>query len=152
MCHEKSSVISRVLEVCLDCSRYRPEEVLEIAAGVHARIRCEWGLPGEVPRHPEGIACNQCVNHCQIREGERGYCGLRKNVQGRIEGSSETDGKLSWYHDPLPTNCVGDWVCPGGSKCGYPVYSYRKQAQECLGAAQKAGLKRVRVGNPYLLW
>ncbi|NPU85813.1 MAG: hypothetical protein HPY65_15155 [Syntrophaceae bacterium] len=24
-------------------------------------------------------------------------------------------GKLSWYHDSLPTNCVTDWVCAGGS-------------------------------------
>jgi pyruvate formate lyase activating enzyme len=38
-------------------------------------------------------------------------------------------GKLSWYHDPLPTNCVGDWICPGGSDCGYPVYSHKKGAE-----------------------
>jgi pyruvate formate lyase activating enzyme len=54
---------------------------------------------------------------------------LRKNVQGRIEGVSTTKGKLSWYCDPLPTNCVGDWVCPGGTGCGYPEYAYSKRAE-----------------------
>jgi len=32
-------------------------------------------------------------------------------------------GKLSWYHDPLPTNCVGDWVCAGGTGAGFPDYA-----------------------------
>jgi pyruvate formate lyase activating enzyme len=30
---------------------------------------------------------------------------------------------LEWYYDPLPTNCVADLVCPGGTGCGYPKYS-----------------------------
>ncbi len=31
---------------------------------------------------------------------------------------------MSWYYDALPTNCVGDWVCAGGTGCGYPKYAY----------------------------
>jgi pyruvate formate lyase activating enzyme len=38
-------------------------------------------------------------------------------------GVSAREGKLSWYHDPLPTNCVADWVCPGGTGAGYPEYA-----------------------------
>ncbi|MFH1627442.1 MAG: radical SAM protein [Pseudomonadota bacterium] len=129
ICQKESSLISRELGLCLNCIRFRPEEAREIALGVHARIRCEWGLPGEAPRESEGIACDLCVNRCQIGDGGWGYCGLRKNDRGRVEGISSTQGKLSWYHDPLPTNCVGDWVCPGGSECGYPAYSYRKGAE-----------------------
>lgn len=53
-----------------------------------------------------------------------GYRGLRRNKEGRLTGASPDDGKLSWYHDPLPTNCVGDWVCPGGTGAGYPEYAY----------------------------
>ena len=53
-----------------------------------------------------------------------GYCGLRKNTGGRLTGVSPEEGKLSWYHDPLPTNCVGDWVCPGGTGAGYPEYAH----------------------------
>jgi pyruvate formate lyase activating enzyme len=35
-------------------------------------------------------------------------------------------GRLHWYFDPLPTNCVADWVCAGGSDAGYPGYSCRR--------------------------
>jgi pyruvate formate lyase activating enzyme len=65
------------------------------------------------------------VNECSIPEGETGYCGVRTNRGDRITGVIAEEGKLSWYHDPLPTNCVGDWVCPGGIGAGYPTYAYR---------------------------
>jgi pyruvate formate lyase activating enzyme len=65
------------------------------------------------------------VNECRIPEGAAGYCGLRKNVRGRLEGVTADQGRLSWYHDPLPTNCVADWVCPGGTGAGYPAWAYR---------------------------
>lgn len=129
ICRNKSSLVSEELGLCLECIRCCPEAAVEIAGGVHARIRTGWGLPGEVPRHPEGLACDVCVNRCRIAQGEMGYCGLRKNVQGRLEGISATQGKLSWYHDSLPTNCVGNWVCPGGSECGFPLYSYTEHAE-----------------------
>jgi pyruvate formate lyase activating enzyme len=28
-------------------------------------------------------------------------------------------GVLHWYYDPLPTNCVASWVCPGSERRGY---------------------------------
>lgn len=37
---------------------------------------------------------------------------------------SATRGKLSWYQDPLPTNCVGDWVCAGGTGAGFPQFAH----------------------------
>jgi len=37
---------------------------------------------------------------------------------------SSARDKLSWYHDPLPTNCVGDWVCAGGTGAGFPEYAH----------------------------
>lgn len=126
ICQNESSLISRELGLCLECIRYSPEEARKIAVGVHGRIRHEWGLPEQAPRHPESIVCDLCVNHCQLEEGGWGYCGLRKNTQGTVKGVSATKGKLSWYHDPLPTNCVGNWACPGGSECGYPEFSYRE--------------------------
>jgi len=80
---------------------------------------------GEPPRDPKGVTCKICVHECSIPENERGYCGLRKNEGGKISEVSASRGKLSWYHDPLPTNCVGDWVCAGGTGAGYPQYAYR---------------------------
>jgi pyruvate formate lyase activating enzyme len=40
-----------------------------------------------------------------------------------MAGVSEDAAKASWYHDPLPTNCVADWVCAGGTGAGYPRYA-----------------------------
>ena len=38
-----------------------------------------------------------------------------------------TDGRsralVSFYRDPLPTNCVADWVCAGGTGAGYPHFA-----------------------------
>jgi pyruvate formate lyase activating enzyme len=53
-----------------------------------------------------------------------GYCGLRRNRGGKLTGISAEEGKLSWYFDPLPTNCVADWVCPGGTGSGFPQYAH----------------------------
>jgi pyruvate formate lyase activating enzyme len=94
----------------------------------HEKSRAAFGLPAKPPQAPQGIRCNICVNECRIAENEIGYCGLRKNESAKLKGVSSEQGKLSWYHDPLPTNCVGDWVCSGGTGAGYPRYAY------CSGA------------------
>jgi len=90
----------------------------------HRRSRVAFRLPELPPQEQQGVHCNICLNECRIPEDGRGYCGLRKNEGGRLTGVSPDEGKLSWYHDPLPTNCVGDWACPGGTGAGYPVYAY----------------------------
>lgn len=90
----------------------------------HMQSRAAFGLPEKPPKDPDGIPCHICVNECRIPEGKTGYCGVRKNEGGRMAGVTSQKGKLSWYHDPLPTNCVGDWVCPGGTGAGYPKYAY----------------------------
>ncbi len=124
LCHSSSRQISSELGVCLSCIRTRPEEALAHAMEAHRRSRAAFGLPEKPPRSPDGVPCNICVNECRIPENETGYCGLRKNEGGKIKDVSSERGKLSWYHDPLPTNCVGDWVCPGGTGAGYPEYAY----------------------------
>lgn len=57
-------------------------------------------------------------------EGEVGYCGLRRNVNNRLVDYSREEGVVECYHDPLPTNCVAAWSCPGCSEVGFPEYSY----------------------------
>jgi len=66
------------------------------------------------------------VNDCHIPNGDRGFCGLRENRGGKLfhlAGTSKS-GNLDWYYDSLPTNCVADWVCPGGTGVGYPKFAY----------------------------
>jgi pyruvate formate lyase activating enzyme len=64
-----------------------------------------------------------CVHRCRIPEGKTGFCGQRRVKNGRIIGGRPHEGNLYYYFDPLPTNCVGDFVCPAGTGCGYPQYS-----------------------------
>jgi pyruvate formate lyase activating enzyme len=49
---------------------------------------------------------------------------LRTQKEGALQGVSSGEGNVSWYYDGLPTNCVADWVCPGGTGAGYPKFAY----------------------------
>jgi pyruvate formate lyase activating enzyme len=129
LCKRHSTEISKMLRVCLACIRQQPEAALKIAIQAHRQSRLDFGLPPQPPDSPEGLSCNVCANRCRMAENELGYCGLRRNHNGRIVGVTSTVGKLSWYHDPLPTNCVASWVCPGETGAGYPQFAYRRGAE-----------------------
>lgn len=124
LCSLSSAFISRELGVCADCIKARPDDALPLATQAHQRSRRAYGLPEVPPKDTEGIPCKLCVNECQIPLGRSGYCGLRKNQGGKLTGVSLEEGRLSWYYDPLPTNCVADWVCPGGTGAGFPHYAH----------------------------
>jgi pyruvate formate lyase activating enzyme len=126
VCKEISPYISEMIGVCLRCIREKPTETHSYIRSAHTKSREVYGLPAFPPKDPLGILCNICVNECRIPENQTGYCGLKTNKNGKLEGVSSKRGKLSWYHDPLPTNCVGDRVCPGGTGAGYPEYAYRR--------------------------
>ena len=128
-CGKKSILVSAPLKLCLDCIRKDFENVQNHIHKVHSDIRKKFRLPSTPPRDAGGKRCNLCINQCQIKEGERGYCGLRKNENGKLSGGGIKNGNLSWYYDHLPTNCVADWVCAGGSEAGYPTYSYSEKAE-----------------------
>jgi pyruvate formate lyase activating enzyme len=123
ICNATTDFIGQELGVCLPCIRRTPDDALPVARQIHARSKAAFGLPARPPDDPEGVSCAECVNACRIPEGEFGYCGVRQNVGRRLAGASSGKGKLSWYHDPLPTNCVADWVCPGGTGAGYPQFA-----------------------------
>lgn len=123
-CHRDSLWISQKIGFCIDCIRGNFAEVWPTIQSVHRQSRWDSGLPPAIPQDPSGLPCPLCVNQCRIAEGERGYCGLRANKAGKLVGGGPEDGNVSWYHDPLPTNCVADWVCAGGTGAGYPLYAY----------------------------
>jgi pyruvate formate lyase activating enzyme len=58
-----------------------------------------------------------------MAEGESGYCACRRNHAGRLTTGGTGTAKVSWYHDPLPTNCVASWVCPAETEAGYPTFT-----------------------------
>ncbi|MEM2047879.1 MAG: radical SAM protein [Candidatus Jordarchaeales archaeon] len=131
VCGRENMLISANLGVCGSCLRERAEEALPIALRVHARRRSDFGLPLFPPKSKSGVACRLCVNECMIPEGERGYCGLVENRDGRLVRLRGTfsKGLLEWYYDPLPTNCVAAWVCPGCTGAGFPRYAYKPNAE-----------------------
>jgi len=45
-------------------------------------------------------------------------------------GGTPAKGVLQWYYDPLPTNCVAWWFCPGCTGTGYPKYAYEPTAEK----------------------
>ena len=124
-CGKVSEETARVLSLCAECVRKADHKCLTELQEIHARSREKFGLPALPPSSPEGIQCGLCQNKCQIPVGGRGYCGVRRNENGRLMGGSPNEDVVSWYYDPLPTNCVADWVCAVGSGTGYPKRAYQ---------------------------
>ena len=131
LCGKRSREISSIIGVCGECLRENPNEALKIAMEGHRRSRGRYGLPPEPPRDPKGVKCSLCANQCQIPEGGFGFCGLVKSVNGKLVRLAGTPDKglVEWYYDPLPTNCVAEWTCPGCTGIGYPKYAYMPSAE-----------------------
>jgi pyruvate formate lyase activating enzyme len=110
----------------VECIRNKPEASRPIIALSHARARNRFGLPVEPPVSKEGIACRVCSHECRIGVGEVGYCGLKRNVGGRLLSRVSTErALLHAYLDPQVTNCCSAWFCPAGTGAGYREYAYR---------------------------
>lgn len=131
ICGQSSSLISKALEICGTCIKKKPEIALARVRKVHVESRTRFGLPPEVPKDTSGVRCRLCANECIIPEGGLGYCGLRKNMSGKLVHLAGTPDKgiVQCYYDPLPTNCVAIEVCAGGSGAGYPRYAHSKGAE-----------------------
>ena len=117
----KLSLVSDSLAVCVDCLRHHPQVAAPHVREAQGASRQEFDLPPVPPRAPDGVLCRLCANECCIPAGGRGFCGLRANRGGKLvhlAGTAEK-GILHWYYDPLPTNCVASWVCPGKKMHGY---------------------------------
>ncbi|HIJ66138.1 MAG TPA: radical SAM protein [Candidatus Hydrogenedentes bacterium] len=123
LCKRRLTYISSALQLCAPCILADAAATREQAAAVHARARGEFGLPARPPRTAEGLGCRLCTNACDIEEGQIGYCGVRRNDRGQLVGGDAQCGAVQWYHDPLPTNCVADWVCPASGPAGYDTFT-----------------------------
>lgn len=111
LCHKELPLISSCLCLCVDCIRHNFSAALPYIQQTHRQARQAFNLPGQIPCDKEGRRCNLCVNACQVNSGTKGYCGLALD--------SRQEASLSFYYDPLPTNCVADWVCAGSQDFGY---------------------------------
>ncbi len=136
LCHRPSQHKSKAIGICAACLRSDFPAARPRVEAVHAESRAVFDLPRKAPRHPEGIQCTLCANACVIGEGGRGFCGLRVVRGGRLLHLAGTParGLLSWYRDPLPTNCVADWVCEGHRHpgCHNLAVFYQSCTANCL--------------------
>lgn len=123
VCKKEGRAVSNEIGVCSDCIKNSFEEAEYHIVKTHALSRKFFKLPDAVPLNKEGKTCTNCINKCTLTSGERGFCGVKINRDGKIDGNDK--GNYEWYYDLLPTNCVADWVCPGGIGSGYPTYSHR---------------------------
>lgn len=136
ICRRAKSDLSETLGVCLDCLQENSSQLEQTIASVHTGSRAPFNLPGAPPRSGDGIRCRICGNECQIKEGERGFCGLRTVQKGRLVhlAGKPRNGLLQWTRDPLPANCVASWVCEGSN---HPeehnlAISYQSCTANCL--------------------
>jgi pyruvate formate lyase activating enzyme len=93
---------------------------------VHEKSRRKFGLSPAAPKTQGGISCRLCFHECSMGPDDLGFCGLRANRGGKLAGPSAREASVSWYFDPLPTNCVADWVCPAGTGAGFPQYCHSR--------------------------
>jgi len=123
-CGKVSKETAKVLSLCAECIRKADNNLLAELEAIHTRSRQEFNLPTSPPSSPDGVQCKLCRNQCRIPLGGRGYCGVRRNENGHLKGGTPDEAAVSWYKDPLPTNCVADWVCAGGSGAGHPQWAH----------------------------
>lgn len=123
VCGSRLADIGASLEVCPDCIRTRWEESHARIEALHARSRRVFQLPSVPPDNTQGLSCTLCVHQCRMGEREVGYCGIRGGTRESLRRDGRLRARVSHYYDPLPTNCVADWVCPGGTGAGYPLFA-----------------------------
>jgi len=128
-CQKAVNNISSALMLCYGCICRNFDNAKPIIDRVHREVRKKYNLPEKAPSDSQGTQCLLCINECRIPVNGYGLCGIRRNEKGVIKGGEPENGKLSFYYDLLPTNCVADWVCAGGTGAGYPEFAYRNGAE-----------------------
>lgn len=124
VCGNEYRRLGRSMQVCPECIRNRWAEGRGWCETLHQLSRTSFQLPLHPPRSSVGETCDLCIHQCRMSPEEKGYCGVRGGSEQSLLVNGHTRGQLSYYYDPLPTNCVADWVCAGGTGAGYPTHSH----------------------------
>ena len=124
-CGADNPLISNRLGFCAACIRRHFDQVWPELEKVHFASRQAFRLPLQPPLAEGGKLCT-LVFSCLPHPGRgNGLCGARRVANGRLVGGAPSGAGVSWYDDALPTNCVADWFCPGGTGLGFPKYACR---------------------------
>ncbi len=106
-CGIENKFLSSFLSYCKNCIISK-DKILPEIINLHKKARTIFSLNPEVPNSKESKTCKLCAHSCKIGKEDYGFCSFRTISQ---VGKSPEFGKLSFYYDPLPTNCVGSWLC-----------------------------------------
>ena len=156
ICKKERKFISKRLGVCLDCIRKDFKRALPLIKNAHSLSRERFNLPAFPPKTQGGIECNLCQNQCQLGKGEKGFCGLRENENGKLKSLvSSKIGLVYSYFDPLPTNCCASWFCqaekfaPGKNNLAVFFYGCGFNCLFCQNYSHKfiSEAPRVKVEN-----
>jgi pyruvate formate lyase activating enzyme len=126
LCGARSEVTSKALNICPRCLRETPDAATPHISEAHRKTRARFNLPPHSPKTRNGVSCNICANECRIGAEETSYCGLKRNVHGKLESLTNPKvGILYSYVDKQVTNCCASWFCPAGTGAGHPRYAYK---------------------------
>ena len=153
--NEHKRAASSAIGYCGSCIS-EDANLLQRAMEKHRERREKDGLVSAIPTDGK-IVCSECGNHCRLDEDEIGFCHLRKASNGQIKEMYDNSAILSYYFDPLPTNCVADWICPivtqrelglGKSRLKNLAVFYGSCNSDCF-FCQNAGFREMMVrGEP----
>ena len=105
------------------------------------------------------FVCSECGNHCQMNNGQEGFCSIRVVKDGKVVDKYSDHAVVSWYFDPLPTNCVADWVCPvtterelgrGRQRLKNLAVFYGSCNSDCLFCQNASYRKMMASGSPLM--
>jgi pyruvate formate lyase activating enzyme len=126
VCGRTAADLGSSLGVCPECIVGRWEESRHHLRTIHSESREAFRLPLKPPSTHDGLLCNLCLHQCRMGPDERGYCGIRRGTEESLRQDGRLRADVCYYYDPLPTNCVADWVCPGGTGAGYPAHAHER--------------------------
>lgn len=113
-CGAASFYTAKAIGYCAGCIREGKENIYDNLNKMHREVRKNSGVPFRTPKDEEGVFCPVCGRGCRPAPGEKGYCGLKENRNGKLVhlAGVPSKGLLEYYFDSLPTNCVASFVCP----------------------------------------
>ncbi|MHA1937416.1 MAG: radical SAM protein [Candidatus Thorarchaeota archaeon] len=134
------------------------ESVLHATKDRHKQLRIKQNLVPTIPNAGKAV-CPDCGNHCRLDEGDIGFCNLRIAEQEVVTHRFQGQAVVSWYFDPLPTNCVADWICPITK--GDPTFTYARRLSnlavfygscnsDCLFCQNDSFREMMALGGPLM--
>lgn len=124
VCGQSFHKLGSSVGVCPDCIRTRWNESRPYCEAIHQESRQIFRLPPLPPRTLTGNQCTLCLHQCHAGMEELGYCGIRSGHPDSFSVDGHLRARFYCYEDPIPTNCVADWVCAAGTGAGYPQYAH----------------------------